>query len=383
MMNKKKIGIITYFYFYNYGTMLQGFATQLLFNKFPNTVSEIIDYRFGTKTSPHKMDILRIRMKRILVYFKEFKRVYLTGKYAKLKSQRNILFDEFAAKNLSLSSKKYMYEHEITSDAPQYDIYVTGSDQTFSPKIGFSPVLFLNFAFRGSIKAAYAPSFGVSSLTEEESNYIGEQLQKYNYLSCRESYGSNIIEKITGRKVTTVLDPTLMIQSEEWIRYAVKPNIDGKYILCYFLGDRDYYRDYVAQLSKQTRLPVYYIPVNWKDFNKSNNLLWEVGPSEFLGLIANAEYVCTDSFHGTIFSVNFHKEVRVFMKHAGNVSGGDNSRLFDILKRLGIEKQLITEYSKGTIIKDSCIDYENVDKLLNVERVKSFKYVESIVNSVK
>ena len=383
MMNKKKIGIITYFYFYNYGTMLQGFATQLLFNKFPNTVSEIIDYRFGTKTSPHKMDILRIRMKRILVYFKEFKRVYLTGKYAKLKSQRNILFDEFAAKNLSLSSKKYMYEHEITSDAPQYDIYVTGSDQTFSPKIGFSPVLFLNFAFRGSIKAAYAPSFGVSSLTEEESNYIGEQLQKYNFLSCRESYGSNIIEKITGRKVTTVLDPTLMIQSEEWIRYAVKPNIDGKYILCYFLGDRDYYRDYVAQLSKQTRLPVYYIPVNWKDFNKSNNLLWEVGPSEFLGLIANAEYVCTDSFHGTIFSVNFHKEVRVFMKHAGNVSGGDNSRLFDILKRLGIEKQLITEYSKGTIIKDSCIDYENVDKLLNVERVKSFKYVESIVNSVK
>lgn len=382
-MNKKKIGIITYFYFYNYGTMLQGFATQLLFNKFPNTVSEIIDYRFGTKTSPHKMDILRIRMKRILVYFKEFKRVYLTGKYAKLKSQRNILFDEFAAKNLSLSSKKYMYEHEITSDAPQYDIYVTGSDQTFSPKIGFSPVLFLNFAFRGSIKAAYAPSFGVSSLTEEESNYIGEQLQKYNFLSCRESYGSNIIEKITGRKVTTVLDPTLMIQSEEWIRYAVKPNIDGKYILCYFLGDRDYYRDYVAQLSKQTRLPVYYIPVNWKDFNKSNNLLWEVGPSEFLGLIANAEYVCTDSFHGTIFSVNFHKEVRVFMKHAGNVSGGDNSRLFDILKRLGIEKQLITEYSKGTIIKDSCIDYENVDKLLNVERVKSFKYVESIVNSVK
>ena len=127
MQNIKKVGIITYFYFYNYGTMLQGFATQLLFSKFPNTESEIIDYRFGTKTSPRKVDILRIRMKRIFVYFKEFKRVYLTGKYAKLKSQRNKLFDEFAAKYLSLSSKKYMYEHEITEDAPQYDIYVTGS----------------------------------------------------------------------------------------------------------------------------------------------------------------------------------------------------------------------------------------------------------------
>ena len=100
-------------------------------------------------------------------------------------------------------------------------------------------------------------------------------------------------------------------------------------------------------------------------------------------MIANAEYVCTDSFHGTIFSVNFHKEVRVFVKHAGNVSGGDNSRLFDVLKRLGIEKQLITEYTKGATIKESCIDYSNVDKLLNEERVKSFEYVESIVNSVK
>lgn len=382
MQNKKKVGIITYFYFYNYGTMLQGFATQLLFNKFQNIDSEIIDYRFGTKTSPRKMDIFLIRMKRIFVYFKEFKRVYLIGKYAKLMSRRNKYFDIFAAKNVCLSSKKYMYEHEISEDAPKYDIYVTGSDQTFSPKIGFSPALFLSFAFRDSIKAAYAPSLGVSSLTEEESNYIGEQLQKYDYLSCRESIGSNMLEKITGRKVTTVLDPTLMIHSEEWMRYAVKPKINGKYILCYFLGERDYYRDYVAQLSKQTSLQVYYIPVNWKDFKKCNNLLWEVGPSEFLGLIANAEYVCTDSFHGTIFSVNFHKEVRVFVKHAGSVSGGDNSRLFDVLKRLGIEKQLITKYTKGTIIQESFIDYKHVDDLLLREREKSLNYVKSIVYSV-
>lgn len=383
MTKNKRIGIITYFYFYNYGTMLQGFATQLLFNKFEGVEVELIDYRFGNKTAPRRIDILMIRLKRILVYLKELKRVYTIGKYTERKSYRNKYFDEFASKYLNLSWRKYMYENEIAEDAPKYDIYITGSDQTFSPKIGFSSALFLNFAFRDSIKAAYAPSLGVSSLTEEESNYIGEQLQKYDFLSCRESIGSNMLENITGRKVITVLDPTLMIHSDEWMQYAVKPNIDGKYILCYFLGERNYYRDYVTQLSKQTCLPVYYIPVNWKDFKKSNNLLWEVGPSEFLGLIANAEYVCTDSFHGTIFSVNFHKEVRVFVKHAGNVSGGDNSRLFDVLKRLGIEKQLITEYTKGTVIKESCIDYQNVDKLLNEERVKSFEYVESIVNSVK
>ena len=174
-----------------------------------------------------------------------------------------------------------------------------------------------------------------------------------------------------------------MIHSDDWTQFSVKPNVKDKYILCYFLGDRDYYRAYVAQLSKQTGLLVYYIPVSWKDLKKNNNLLWEVGPSEFLGLIANAEYVCTDSFHGTIFSVNFHREVRVFVKHAGNVAGGDNSRLFDILERLGLEKQLITEYTKGSIIEDSHIDYSHVDELLSVEREKSMRYVKSIVNSVK
>lgn len=379
----KKVGIITYFYFYNYGTMLQGFATQLLFEKFPNLKAEIIDYRFGAKTNPRTIDIILIRIKRLLVYIKEFKRVIITWKYARLKTLRNQLFDKFVNKHLNLSSKTYMYEHELEEDSPLYDIYITGSDQTFSPKIGFSNALFLNFAPQDTIKAAYAPSLGVSSLTNDQAIQLQRQLIKYNFISCRESLGSHILEQITKRKVFTVLDPTLMIHPDEWIKFATKPDIVGKYILCYFLGDRDYYRDYVIQLSKQTNLPIYYIPVCWKDFKKSKNLLWNVGPSEFLGLIANAEYVCTDSFHGTIFSVNFHREVRVFIKHAGDIEGGDNSRLFDILKRLGIEKQLITQYTKGTTIQDSCIDYDHVDELLSIERKKSFEYVESIVNSIK
>lgn len=383
MENKKKVGIITYFYFYNYGTMLQGLATQLLFNRLSNVDAELIDYRFGSKTITRKIDLLFIRLKRIFVYFKEFRRVYYTKKYAPLKLRRNIYFDEFASKYLKLSSKKYMYEYEIAENVPKYDIYVTGSDQTWNPKVGFSPALFLNFAPETSLKAAYAPSIGVSSLSKEESEYISKELYKYDYLSCRESVGSDILEKITGRSVETVLDPTLMIHSDEWIRYAKKPNIKDRYILCYFLGDRDYYRNYVSQLSKQTGLPIYYIPVNWKDFKKNNQLLWDVGPAEFLGLIANAEYVCTDSFHGTIFSVNFHREVRAFVKHTGKISGGDNSRLFDVLERLGLEKQLITDYEIGSKIMNTRIDYRSVDDLLLAEREKSMRYVETIVNSVK
>ena len=78
--------------------------------------------------------------------------------------------------------------------------------------------MFLNFASKDSIKAAYAPSLGVSSLTEEQLDYIGKELQKYDFLSCREALGSEMLEKVTGRSIETVLDPTLMIRSEEWLR---------------------------------------------------------------------------------------------------------------------------------------------------------------------
>lgn len=378
----KKIGIITYYYFFNYGTMLQAFATQLLFSKSADVDVEIIDYRFGNKTTPKKSDIIRTRLRRIFVYVKEFKRVFVTARYQSKRNLKNTHFERFVSDYFNLSNKRYWFESEIEADPPMYDIYVTGSDQTWSPKIGLSPVLFLSFARESSIKAAYAPSIGVTQLTKNEQEHFRLLLKPYDYLSCRESIGSKILSSIIGKGVDTVLDPTLMISSEEWLSYAKKPSISGKYILCYFLGERDYYRDYVKQLSKQSGLPVYYIPANWKDFKKSNNLLWEVGPSEFLGLIANAEYVCTDSFHGTIFSVNFHREVRVFIKHTGDISGGDNSRLFDILQRLGIQSQLITKYNKGDTIKDTHIDYNNVDALLSIERDKSMKYVERIVQSL-
>ena len=377
----KRLGIATYFYFYNYGTMLQGLATQLLFDRNEDIDAELIDYRFREQTHISKSNLLLIRLKRLLVYIKEFRRVFYTVKYSSEMLRRNSLFDAFAQKNLKLSSARYLYESELTANPPIYDIYLTGSDQTWSPKIGFSPALFLDFAPQTSVKAAYAPSLGVSALTEDEATYLKNSLQKYDFLSCREALGSKLLEDITGRSVETVLDPTLMISSEDWSKYAIMPDIKGEYILCYFLGDRDYYRDYVKQLSKQTNLPLYYIPVNWKDFRKSNNLLWDVGPAEFLGLIANAKYVCTDSFHGTLFGINFHKEVRVFVKHKGNVAGGDNSRLFDIVNRLGIDNQLITDYQSGADVSEAQIDYSIVDKNLCAEREKSMEYVKRIIKA--
>ena len=262
-------------------------------------------------------------------------------------------------------------------DPPLYDIYITGSDQTWSPKIGFNDALFLKFAPKGRIRAAYAPSIGVASLTPEEEDYLTKNLAAYEFLSCREDYGSKILSKLSGQEVTTVLDPTLLMTAEDWRKVAIRPQIEGKYILCYFLGDRQYYRKFVTQLGKQLKTQIYYIPVSYQDMSNKNNLLWEIGPREFLGLIDNASVVCTDSFHGMAFCTNLNKTFYGFVKHRG-AKAGDNSRIYDFLDRMGLRKRLITEY-KGEIINFEDIDFKETNIRLEKERVVSDNFLKRII----
>lgn len=373
----KKIGIITYHYFYNYGTMLQAFALQSSIEK-NNVECEIIDYRFCEKTKITKSQLIIIRLKRALVYIKEFKRVRRTLAYKnKINTKRNY-FDEFANNYFKLSKVKYQYHTDLNNNPPVYDIYITGSDQTWSPKIGFNPALFLDFASEKSIKAAYAPSIGVTSFSDEESFQIKEYLKSYDFISCRERLGSDLLSKTIGKDVPNVIDPTLLLEAKDWRKISVSPKYKKPYILCYFLGNRKYYRDFAKKLEIETGYDLYFIPVHYLDFEKKNNLLYDCGPSEFLGLIDNAAIVCTDSFHGMAFCVNFNKTFYGFVKHHGDVASGDNSRIYDFLNKFGLTDRLLSSY-KGEAIHYSSIDYSNVNDLLDEERKFSRTYLDKII----
>ena len=378
-MTKKQIGIITYFYFYNYGTMLQAFALQYILNKIDYTHEvDIIDYRFGEKVIVPKWKLLLIRLRSVLFCFIDFNRLLTLVLYKNRMGIRKRKFDLFITQKCNLSTNKYLYYSDLENNHPKYDVYVTGSDQTWSPKIGFNPALFLDFADIDAAKVAYAPSVGVTSFNDEEKAYLKEHLEKYSHISCRETIGANLLEEITGREVEIVLDPTLMMKAEEWRRIAVNPKIDEPYILCYFLGHRKYYRDYVTQLSKQTGYKVYYIPVSYVDCKKSNSLLLDAGPLEFIGLIDNAAIVCTDSFHGIAFCTNLNKTFYAFVKHEGDVKGGDNSRIYDYLKRVELTSRLISVYDRG-VIEHSDIDYKAVNLILDKERFSSLSFLEEII----
>ncbi len=379
--NLKNVGIITYHYFYNYGTMLQAFATQEIIKRVYECNTNIIDYRFNEKIHISFARMLSIRIKRFSYYITHLNEVLTKREYQGKLSRKNRLFDDFFRQHFSISPNTYYYKEELKKNPPKYDVYVTGSDQTWSPKIGFNPALFLDFVPAKSVKASYAPSIGVTSFTAEERAYIKEHLAKYDYLSCRETLGANLLKEVTGKDVEIVLDPTLVLNSDDWRRFAQTPEVEIKrpYILCYFLGDRMYYRDFVKQLSQQTGYDVYYIPVSWVDCKKGNNLIFDIGPAEFLHLIDNAEYVCTDSFHGTAFCINFNTQFFTFVKHAGSISGGDNSRIYDLLSRMNLTDRLKEKYNYGEQIDLSAITFEDVNKLLNAERITSTEYLKKIL----
>lgn len=372
----KTIGIITYHHYYNYGTVLQAYALQKAIEQGLNCESEIIDYRFSEEKKISLFQLIILRLRRIFIYIFEIKRVWRLITQQKILLKKQHSFDLFFHDNLKVSDKTYHNKKEILESPPKYDIYMTGSDQTWSPQIGLSPVMFLNFVNNGAKKTAYAPSVGVSSFSKETNGVITRYLKDYSFISCRETVGATLLQKCTDKKVSIVLDPTLLISKTEWNQIAVAPAVTKPYILCYFIGHISYYRTYAQQLAKLTGFTLIYIPVSWVDLVKGNIFAADAGPKEFLGLIRDAQIVLTDSYHGTIFSINFQKDFYTFLKTKGGVTVLDNSRISDILSRLNLENRLKNEHSE---VEYTHIDYSRTNVLLEKEREHSWSYLRNAI----
>lgn len=369
----KKVGVITYHHYYNYGTVLQAYALQSAIGRIDGCKAELIDYRAYEEKKLSRLQLMILRIKRLPVYFVEWKRVRSLQKYAGVLSAKKPKFDDFFDHVFILSKETFHSYPELKEFHHNYDILVTGSDQTWSPKIGFFPAFFLEFGPKRAWRIAYAPSIGVSKLSAEEAKYLNVHLQPFESISCRERLGTEVLNAtVKGKHIQNVLDPTFLLTKDDWDKIAEAPKIQGDYILCYFIGHKTYYRDIAQQLSKEMGLPLYFIPVSWQDMGKGYNMVADAGPKEFLGLIRNARLVLTDSFHGTAFSINYHKSFYTFTKIEGGKSALDNSRLYDILSKLHLEDRL---YDTAGHIQFSDVDYTETDKILEQERELSWSFL--------
>lgn len=344
-----RVGIITYHHHYNYGTMLQALALQEVIIKLGYD-AEIIDFYQSTEKS--KQEIKAIHKGRLSFYLKNPNYVFNKAKgIAAYKIAQDNLekkeeaFEAFYQKNIHLSAQKFNSASEIREKPPIYDIYVVGSDQTWNPNVGGNPdSFFLDFAPKSAKRISYAPSVSVSVLDECSKKRFARLLDNIHVLSCREHDGAKLLEQLTGRSVATVLDPTFLLDEDDWKSYFKSVEHPHEYILQYLIGDRQEHRSYIKRLAQKNNLPIISIPSAPIDYvDRCTTKVW-CGPSEFLYLISNATLVCTDSFHGTAFSLNFRKNVFSFYKMDDKASDSENSRLRNIYSQFEIHNRIITDF---------------------------------------
>lgn len=372
----KTIGIITYHHYYNYGTMLQALALQEKVEQL-GYQAELIDFKQDNSLSRYEM--LKLRIKRMPVYIKERKKYRALADSREKIKEKNELFEQFYKTYLHVGKKKYTTTQQLMENPPVYDGYVVGSDQTWNPFVANSPeAFFLPFVENKSKKGSYGPSLAVKSLSDEKEKEYRKKLSNFSFLSCREQDGAQLLSRITQKEVKCVLDPTLLLSAKEWGKYCEFEIPKEPYILVYFLGEKSEHRRAVEKIQKLTNwkiisLPAAYLEMENNDYKK----VWG-GPKEFLSLIRGAALICTDSFHGTMFSINFQRNFFSFCKSSDSEESSENSRLYSALNIFGLLNRIIHNMDNLTA-EDISIDYKNVIPILEEQRRDSIEYLENML----
>ena len=329
-----KIGILTFHTPINYGAILQAYALQKYLKvQYPERYVENIDF----KTEDHikKYNIFISFRKNLLAYF--IQQFFILLRYPSLKLRKN-RFINFYHDELTLT-KRYFTEDELLSDIPSMDFYIVGSDQVFHPNANYLRAYYLNFNKGKAKKIAYAPSFGISSFDDLIKKRIQPFLEDYDSLSCREIDGANFMSSFLKDPIPVVLDPIFLLSQEQWLSMATKSDSKEKYIFVYDLNGGYNLLEIAKKIKNETGLKIICQTQFSSHFYKDCNQIYDSGPREFISLIANAEYVVTDSFHGTAFSILFDKKQFIYIARP-KASG----RIRSIMEIAGISNRIV-EYN--------------------------------------
>lgn len=369
-----KIGIITYHSAYNFGSALQAYATQraLYSLGFP---SRILNYRMEEQ----KYYYQRIFHPRYGIKRMVLESVNLLGK-AKLHCRAS-RFESFFT-DYFLLTPEVCEPEDVYSQWQQYDVLISGSDQIWNKHSCelhhnewryMDPYLLKGFHGR---KISYASSIG--NMSKEELLNILPELRSFHSLSFREATSAEKMSALLDKPVETVVDPTFLLQKNEWVnQLQLQHRSDEKYILAYFLTGHRKLLQYLPQISKLAKVfdskvkivtPFAYLPYPDSRIEYCS----EFGPIEFITALSNAESIVTDSYHGTILSVNFGKN---FYSICG--TQGTEFRKTDILGRLGLTDRIITDITQILDLDLPPIDYSSVYAKLEMLRQHSLNYFKT------
>ncbi len=387
MAENKKIGMAINYDYPDYGGMLQAYAS---FRKIRDWgfAPEVINIHALSKDIRRRKllyfakkmgDISIVREKSRIVFKKLRTRTHPA--FQTCMRQRTEAFDTFCRQHFHVSEEYASWE-ALSEGCRHYAAVVVGSDQLWLPSNIAGDYYTLSFVPDGVKKIAYATSFGVARLPAEQVQKARLFLNRIEFLSAREHTGQAIIEQCTGRRVPLVCDPAMLLTREEWNEEASERKISAPYIFCYFMGDHPWQRDFVRKLKAKTGCKIVallhldqYIA---SDERYADETPYDVSPSDFVSLVKHASFVCTDSFHGTVFSMLYGREFFTFRRFSDKATLSTNSRIDTLLQQTGLEDRLVAEADE--IHLERTIDDASVQETIGRLREESMQYLWNALN---
>ncbi|MBR4085149.1 MAG: polysaccharide pyruvyl transferase family protein [Lachnospiraceae bacterium] len=360
----KKIGILTYHTGYNYGASLQAYALQTTIKKM-GFQSEIIN--FETEEFVASREMFSRKPKRLKEVIKIVSRI----PYFNSLNKRQKLFDDYT-KNCLITSPLYRTEEEVIKHAEDYECIVCGSDQIWNlsqdDAPAANPLFFLNFP-KKQRRISYAASFGkwVKEAPNNEDIFL-PWLKQFDAISVREISGVEYLKSLAIDCEIT-LDPTILLDAEEYDSICADRIIQEKYVLLFSWMCTDDVVEAAKMVAKELNLPLYNIVPPPRAMGKGIPRKLDIGPREFLSMIKYADFVVTNSFHGTAFATTYKKP------YVSIVSGKPDLRMESLLKQLGLSDHLV---SKEFINVQRMIntDYSDVQNKKIELRKSSMEYLE-------
>ena len=394
MTDKKKIGIAAVTYKENFGSALQTYATQYTLEKMGYD-ARIFEIK-GVHRSIHIKKLLYyagrifdpVEFKYLMANLKSRSRKVTsasTDQYAQEMLVRKQVYADFNKKWNKMLPMTHSWS-ELSKQASQMDATVVGSDQNWRPSNIVGCFFTLEFVPDNIKKISFSTSFGVPELPKQLHKHAKKYLSRLQHISVRENTGAEIVKNMCGREATVVCDPTMMLTADEWMHIQdEKPFAGGKYILMYLMGDNPEQREFVKELSRKTECRIIgllhgatYISY---DEDVADEKPFNVGPAEFVNLIRNAEYVCTDSFHCCVFSILHSTKFFAFRRWPDGSKFSANDRLYTLLQFTGLSTRLLM----GTEDVDKCIaeeiDFTSVLDKVAEKRAMSLEFLTNALNS--
>lgn len=377
VLEMKKIGILTFHYSQNYGAVLQcyslskvlstlGYEVEVI-NYVPKRYNPGIFHTIGLNKNVFKMNFNDLRIDNII------KKILYKIRYSKKSIQK---FDEFRHNNLNLSVK--VQEESIENILSDYYAVIVGSDQIWNPQERKKDQYFLNYKNISSIKKiSYAADSTIEEINDDDFNKLSISLKNFDYISVRNNHSLNFVKALNDKEVSIVADPTLLHNFND-SQFTSSVDVDKEYIFSYVLGKEiDGSHKKVIEMIRERYgdIPIYFSVIttsNFKFYNCADRVFYDLGPLEWLYLLKHSKFVYTDSFHGTLFAMKYHKPFIAYYAEKNR-----STRFVDMANRYQINDFIVENVDdinkKNSLNKVP--NYEKIDNLIEQQKYESIDFL--------